>query len=860
MHAVPEASVSNASKAGSWIERYIAAIHWFIPPQHQSEAATLTRAQNVINAVVMAALSGPFYALAYYELGFAAAAQEILLCCLFMFLAPFVLKMSGSILFARELFLCAVFFNFSWLTYHLGGIDAPTTCWLITGPVVAMFLGGVGTALFWLAMSCGVVLFIYALKLHGVELPSHPIKDRDLLFLLCDIGLYIVVVVFVLLFELTKTQGFIKLEQALKIINELAIRDELTGSHNRRHLIKLIENEKERTARLGRLFCLCLLDIDFFKLINDNYGHSAGDAVLREFALAVQGQIRESDSFGRYGGEEFLLMLPQTSLDESVLLAERVRRSIERLNFPGIASDLVVTVSIGVAEFRAGESIAQTVARADQALYQAKLGGRNRVVRFDQQIAAEAAQSPAKNAAIAAGGAPHGNGHGELDAEPVRRDPLTGLLNRGQVRERLTHALDRTARNGRLVALMLLNVNKFKEFNEALGYEVGDEILVRTADCIRNCLRDSDTIARWGGDEFILILEDLGTDGDARQVAEKILEQFAQPIMIGGREYFVTLSIGVALFPAPACDLDALLKRVDIAMMRAKSWGENSVQVYASDPAIRPSERLTLKNGLRQAMPAGELFLEYQPQVELRSRRIVGVEALIRWQHPVYGRVEPARFVPLAEETGMIVPVGYWVLRKACEQSRAWRDAGLAPVKIAVNLSARQLKHPDLVEKIMHIIRETGMDPRYLDLEITEGILIDNLDANHQVLNDLRAAGVQVSIDDFGTGYSSLNYLSELPVDILKMDGSFARRLSAGSGRERSWVVAESIIAMAHRLKLKVIAEAVETAEQLAALHAMQCDEGQGYYFNHPLHPEQVAALLAVQMEAVTPHRDKMPA
>jgi diguanylate cyclase (GGDEF)-like protein len=839
-----------SNNSSPWIDRYIAAIHWFIPRDIQHDAAVLTRAQNVLNAVVMAALSGPFYALAYYWLGFTAAAQEILMCCAFMFTAPFLLKATGSIFLARELFLCAVFFNFTWLTYHLGGIAAPTASWLITGPVVAMFLGGVTTALFWMAMSCAAATTIYWLQISGVQLPPHPVTDMGLLYLICDIGLYIIVVVFVLLFELTKTQGFIKLEQALKIINELAIRDELTGSHNRRHLIKLIENEKDRTARLGSLFCLCLLDIDFFKRINDTYGHSAGDAVLREFAVTVQRQIRESDSFGRYGGEEFLLMLPETSVEEAIMLAERVRLSIEKLSFGNISDELMLTVSIGVAEFRTGESIAQTVARADEALYLAKSRGRNLVICYGHGVHAETAEEGQAGDGDKSGA----NGTHQINLarilESTQFDPLTGLLNRRILRDRLGHAMDRSVRNQRLVALMLLNVNKFKEVNDALGYEAGDAILIQTANSVKGCLRDSDTIARWGGDEFVVILEDVAVDADAQQVAEKILNQFAMPLSVNGRECFITLSVGIALFPAASCDMDALLKRADIAMTRAKAWGENNVQVYSSEVSVPPSERLALKNGLRDALGAGELFLEYQPQVDLATRRIVGVEALIRWQHPVYGRIEPSRFIPLAEETGMIVPIGDWVLRTACAQNRAWSEAGLPTIKTAVNLSARQLKHPDLVARVLQVIDESGIEAHCLDLEITEGILIDNLELNRVTMTELRAAGVQISIDDFGTGYSSLNYLSELPIDILKMDGSFVQRLGRAANPERSYAIAESIIEMAHRLKLKVIAEAVETAEQLDDLRAMKCDEAQGYFFDRSLHPEKIAVLLQRQMKS----------
>jgi diguanylate cyclase (GGDEF)-like protein len=815
-----------------WVERYISAIHWFIPLEAQHDAAQLTRAQNVINAVVMAALSGPFYALAYYQLGFVTAAKEILACCAFMFAAPFLLRATGSIKVAREVFLCAVFFNFTWLTYYLGGVNAPTAGWLITGPVVAMFLGGVGTALFWLAMSCAAVTSIYALHAAGVPVPTHPVSDMELLYLICNIGLYIVVVVFVLLFELTKTQGFVKLEQALKIINELAIRDELTGSHNRRHLIQLIENEKERTARLGSLFCLCLLDIDYFKRINDTYGHSAGDTVLREFAATVQHQIRESDSFGRYGGEEFLLMLPETSIDEARILAERVRANIEKLGFTDLP-DLAVTVSIGIAEFRTNESIGQTVARADEALYLAKSSGRNRVVCHGQAdaVALPALPPPSDNAQC---------------------DTLTGLLNRRMLRDRLSHAMDRAVRHQNKVALLLLNVNKFKEVNDALGYEAGDVVLVHTADTVRAVLRDSDTVARWGGDEFVVLIEDLGQEADALAVAEKILDRFAMPITVQDRPCFITLSIGIAVFAGPGCDQDTLLKRADIAMTRAKSWGENIVQVYSSDALVPSNERLALKNGLREALGTGQLFLEYQPQVDLASGDIVGVEALIRWQHPVLGRIEPSRFVPLAEETGMIVPIGDWVLRTACAQQSEWAAAGLPGVKMAVNLSARQLKDPGLRSRVMEVIAESGIDPRHLELEITEGVLIENLDAHQATMVELRATGIKISIDDFGTGYSSLNYLTELPVDILKMDGSFVRRLTHPSGRGRSYVIAESIIDMAHRLNLQVIAEAVETAEQLSDLRRMECDVAQGFYFNRPLHPDQVAALLAHQSNTRT--------
>jgi diguanylate cyclase (GGDEF)-like protein len=570
----------------------------------------------------------------------------------------------------------------------------------------------------------------------------------------------------------------------------------------------------------------------------------------------VQGQIRGADAFGRYGGEEFLLMLPETPAPDALVLAERVRRVIADLRCAGLETgggEISLTVSAGVAEYRLGEAVAQAIARADEALYVAKSFGRNRVQCHDddehQPVVARLEGQRGEREGVPASRARLLDG--------AQCDQLTGLLNRNLLRDRLRHAMNRANRNRRLVALLLLNINGFKEINGEFGCEAGDELLSQTGTAIRRCLRDSDTVARWGGDEFIALLEDLGFESDAQAVAEKILDRLKPPLSVAGRECFVTLAVGVALYPAADCDLDALLKRADIAMRGAKRWGENSVQVYSGDTVQPQSERLALKNGLRDALAQGQLFLEYQPQLDLASRRVVGVEALLRWQHPVYGRVAPSRFIPLAEETGMIVPIGDWALRTACRQNRAWQAAGLPEIKTAVNLSARQLKEPGLPARVLAILAETGMPARCLDLEITEGMLIEDLAANCALMSGLRQAGVLVSIDDFGTGYSSLNYLSELPVDILKMDGLFVRRLGAAAsncgGAGRSFAIAEAIVAMAHRLGLDVIAEAVETPEQLADLCAMGCDAAQGYYFARPLPPGEVAALLARQVEAAAP-------
>jgi diguanylate cyclase (GGDEF)-like protein len=824
--------------AARLLQKYLNSVNWFIPFAVRRDSGLLMRAEHLVHSAAVATLCGPLYACAYYMLGATRDGATILVCSALIATVPFLLRATANVSAARETFLGLIFFNFSWLTLHLGGVDAPTAAWLITAPVAAMFLGGAISASFWLVMSCATIVGIYLFPHVLAQAPQFTTNSLHLLHLICNLLLYAVVVVFVLLFEIAKTQGFIKLEQALTVISELAIRDELTGSHNRRHLMKLIEEEKYRAGRSGNLFCLCLLDLDFFKHVNDNYGHSGGDTILREFARTVQAEIRGRDCFGRYGGEEFLLMLPETMLEEALGLAEQVRLRIKQLTFPGISEDLQLTVSIGLAEYRAGESVGQTIARADEALYGAKSSGRDRSFCYGQQPAAPLAGARPDDARVPAALRAFATEHS---------DPLTGVLNRRMLRDRLSHAMERALRNNQVVALMLLNLNKFKEINDAIGYEAGDAILMQTAATVRACLRESDTIARWGGDEFVVILEEVGHESDAQKVAEKIIRQFAQPMGAHGRETRVTLSVGIAMSPGVKCDVDTMLKRADIAMARAKSWGDNIVEIHYAESPLPSGEGLALKNGLREALGAGQLFLEYQPQIDLATQRLVGVEALIRWHHPEYGRVEPSRFIPLAEETGMIVPIGEWVLRTACQQNRAWCEAGLAPIKTAVNLSARQLKQCDLVERVLAIVEETGIAPRCLDLEITEGILIDNLELNQGTLLELRAAGVQVSIDDFGTGYSSLNYLSQLPADILKLDGSFVRRLAQPGTQVRPQAVVASIIDMAHRLGMKVIAESVENEEQLKQLGEMGCDEAQGYFFSRPVNPARISELLRQQ-------------
>jgi diguanylate cyclase (GGDEF)-like protein/PAS domain S-box-containing protein len=419
-------------------------------------------------------------------------------------------------------------------------------------------------------------------------------------------------------------------------------------------------------------------------------------------------------------------------------------------------------------------------------------------------------------------------------------DSLTGLPNRGLLRDRLSQAAVRAKRSGQMFALMHLDLDRFKEINDSLGHSAGDVMLQAVAELLKKSTRGVDTVARLGGDEFSIIVEGLTHADQATHVAEKIKHAFDDPIALAGREIVVSVSIGIVIFPRDMADINALLQAADIAMYRAKAEGRNTYEFYA--PAMdRSVGRLDMEVLLRRALKRQEFVLHYQPKVAIASGRIVGVEALIRWNSRDLGFVPPGRFIPLAEETGLIVPISEWVLREACVQNKAWQDQGFPPLLISINLSPRQFRQKDLVQRISGILQETHLEPRFLELEITEGTIMHQAERAVAVLEELHRIGVQVSVDDFGTGYSSLAYLKRFPVQTLKIDQSFVRDLTTDA--DGAGIVA-AVVAMAKSLKLHVIAEGVETKEQLASLAKLKCDEYQGYYFSKPVPAEDFARLL----------------
>jgi diguanylate cyclase (GGDEF)-like protein/PAS domain S-box-containing protein len=421
-------------------------------------------------------------------------------------------------------------------------------------------------------------------------------------------------------------------------------------------------------------------------------------------------------------------------------------------------------------------------------------------------------------------------------------DNLTELPNRSLFYDRLQQTILHSRREGRPAAVVFVDVDHFKRVNDTLGHAAGDRLLQQVARRLESAVRPGDTVGRLGGDEFALILSNLASAGDAGLVARKLMALLQEAFIVEGRELFVTASAGVTLFPDDGDDADALIKNADVAMYRAKELGRNAYQFYKTEMNARALERLSMENHLRRALERNEFLLHFQPKIDLAGREITGLEALMRWQHPEFGLVAPARFIPILEENGMIVAVGEWALQEACRQIKSWGREGTIPVvPVAVNLSGRQLQQKDVARSVKRIVSESGVNPRLIELEITESILMHKAEQTGGILRNLQQFGLRISVDDFGTGYSSLAYLKSFPLDTLKVDRSFIRDIVTDP---EDAMITRAVISMAHSLHLKVVAEGVETAAQLAMLAGAGCDEIQGFYFSRPLPADECAAYL----------------
>ena len=647
----------------------------------------------------------------------------------------------------------------------------------------------------------------------------------------------------------------------------LATRDPLTDCLNRRSFFEKYEAVFKAAQADGHPLTCIMADIDMFKSVNDRYGHSKGDEVICIVAEALSGSLRSTDTICRYGGDEFCIILPGMSLYDTLKTAERARKSIESHKFLGITdgSGITITASFGIStiEFDAA-TLQLMIDQADQALYVSKNSGRNRVTVWDESSAQDQTVKQAgfipgvtSNASAAAPNnqVPATNRQ-DTPTEPAyhpEHDSLTGLPNRRLFQDRIVESVEACRTAGRYMAVMMLDLDMFKRINNALGYKVGDKLLTSVNQRLQETLRKSDSVSRLGGDgsgfsiyrlggdEFGILLSGMDCTEFTEQIVQRIVDSVTERMDIDGHEIHLTCSVGISLFPDDGIDSDALLNNASVALYYAKCHGHNSYQFHDSNLSKATIENLKLENDLRHAIERNELELHYQPKVDLVSGKINGMEALVRWRHPEIGMIPPGEFIPLAEESGLIMPIGEWVLETACRQLSQWKAAGFEDVSVAVNLSAVQFRERNLLDQIYNILDKTGADPHMLELEITESTIMDDIDTAAAAMRAMHKAGIRISIDDFGTGYSSLNHLKPFPINTVKIDRSFIRDITTDPDDA---AIVGAIIAMAHHMGLRVIAEGVETDVQLNYLNNLSCNEIQGFLFSPPLPCDEAEALL----------------
>jgi diguanylate cyclase (GGDEF)-like protein/PAS domain S-box-containing protein len=624
----------------------------------------------------------------------------------------------------------------------------------------------------------------------------------------------------------------------------LATRDPLTDCLNRRSFFDIFDKEYESAKQQERNFSCIMADIDFFKSVNDNHGHAVGDDVIKQVASSLQSTMRASDSICRYGGEEFCIALPGTSLKQAMKTADRARTTIESLRFSSNSDsgDISITASFGIASMDDGtKDLSDLIDHSDKALYYSKNKGRNRVtawseVQADGNYLADRSQSvSADNRSL------------------PDHDSITGLPSRDLLNQRISSAITASNRTSQHFAVLMLDFDMFKRINNALGYTVGDELLRVIGQRLTDTLRETDmvtrmssddrptSIHRMGGDEFSILLTELDDIKSTEIVIARIIKSVTNRIDIEGNEIYMSCSIGISTYPSDGDDAEALLKNAGLALHYAKRNGHNSFQFYDESLKSTSLRNIQLENDLRHAINDNGLELYYQPKLDLTTRKINSMEALVRWQHPELGMMLPGEFIGLAEESGQIIAMGNWVLRDACHQIVRWQSAGYRDMSVAVNLSAIQFKQKDLLDQIKMILDETGALPQYLELEITESTIMNNIDAAAETMIALSELGIRISIDDFGTGYSSLNHLKRFPISTVKVDRSFVSDITTDSDDA---AIVSAIIALAHNMGLKVVAEGVETQAQLNYLRNLNCDEIQGYLLSPPVPVTEIEQIL----------------
>jgi diguanylate cyclase (GGDEF)-like protein/PAS domain S-box-containing protein len=646
-------------------------------------------------------------------------------------------------------------------------------------------------------------------------------------------------------------------------LQELATRDSLTNCLNRRSFYDKYEKVFNTAQRDEHLLSCIMADIDLFKAINDRFGHAAGDDVICKVADTLHESVRSTDTVCRYGGEEFCIILPGVGLKQAVEMSERARENIARLSISDTSQDRQhgITSSFGVSAMEHHPAdFSDLVDRADKALYQSKHTGRNRVTAWhpedceDWHIPGDSESHVADMVNDTGDSAP---ATAELTSSS---DVLTGLPDRKAFYSSIVGAVQQCKANRQHASIMMLDLDMFKRINSTLGYTIGDELLKIVGQRIVDILRSTDTVARLtdgnavttiyrlGGDEFGILLTGLDCTEFTGQIISRIITSITSRIDLHGHEIHLACSAGISLYPDDGTSADTLLKNASTALYHSKLQNHSHYQFYHKDLNKDSLEHLKLENDLRHAIERNELDLYYQPKIDLHSGMVNSVEALLRWRHPAIGMIPPDEFIPLAEKTGLITTLGYWVLETACRQIRKWQDAGHEHLTVAVNLSALQFRQIDLLERIHETLECTDICAHQLELEITESTIMDDIDAASSTMRALHCSGVRISIDDFGTGYSSLSHLKRFPINTVKIDRSFIRDITTDSDDA---AIVSAIIAMAHSMGLRVIAEGVETREQLDHLKTLDCDEVQGFLFSPPIPHEDAGEFVGKAIDVL---------
>lgn len=661
--------------------------------------------------------------------------------------------------------------------------------------------------------------------------------------------------------RLEKTQA--QVNEQNKELSYLATRDSLTGCLNRRAFTEQFELLFNASIEDGTELCCVMVDLDHFKQVNDNFGHATGDEVIKLLAEILKANTRKDDLVARYGGEEFCLVLPGMPLDVAVKVAERIRLRVKDESTKRYEKGPRVTASLGIANMHDNPTSPGNLNHlADEALYAAKQSGRNRVVSWASMATVEdkTELGDGKMAQVSQAGTEVENlQHRIAELEDMATefsselefsksyDSLTGLPNQILFYDRIHQAIERGFRHDQLAAVLIIDIEMFSQINATLGRAGGDELLKQVAYRLNSIVRKTDgvsrlSVSRFPGDEFAVLLTDLEKKEGATWAVKRILEIINQPVEIEGNTIYLTSHVGVSLYPTDSDTVEGLLNKAMSAKQYSKKHKSDiGYQFFDQHVQQLSVKHVELEAELRKAIDNEEWSLLYQPKMDMKQQKVIGVEALIRWNNPERGVVSPYEFIEFAEQRGLILQIGDWVIREACRQLRSWLDAGIHECKIAINLSSKQLMQEDIVHKILQHLDEFKVPPRLFEIEITETILMENVQKAIESLERLNARGIAIAIDDFGTGYSSLSYLKTLPINSLKIDRGFIQDICTDENDQK---IVQTLISMAHSMKMKVVAEGVENQAQLDLLGEYAVDEIQGYLLGKPVDAEELEQML----------------